>query len=389
VQSGALWAFAALFCLLLIDGALTNPHGFADRIAFLRGPASQDYTQYELGPRGWLALLSDSVLFSGRYYPALLWGLAVLGLGRVFWERPFRLFAMLPLLVIVSFTLFFNFVALRSEPRFLLPQSVFVAVYIGLGADLAFSAQKTWLRNGMKAVAGAGAVLALFGPLGIAMAFAADPRLDAERWMAGHMRPGDRVEIYGLNAYLPRIPAGLDARRISPRPLKGRNPLPGITEIRAPYGTAEEWRPRYLVIPGYWVASYIQTKSEASGGGRIVQKVGRAAQLDVDARNYFGALFAGRLPYRLAHRSGYTAPLGPSVNAYESLTQTVFIFERDPARDIEPIVTAPKSSASLPANLLYRGSRRTADAALGYPVQPGLAFVSRGYHIDRTWGWNA
>jgi hypothetical protein len=60
----------------------------------------------------------------------------------------------------------------------------------------------------------------------------------------------------------------------------------------------------------------------------------------MDARNYFTALFAGRLPYRLAHKSTYVPGLWPSVDGYESLTQSVFIFER------VPVPTAPAGHGS-------------------------------------------
>ena len=44
----------SLFLLLLVDGAITNPSGFTRRIAFLAGPASQDYADYLHGPlAGW------------------------------------------------------------------------------------------------------------------------------------------------------------------------------------------------------------------------------------------------------------------------------------------------------------------------------------------------
>ena len=61
-------------------------------------------------------------------------------------------------------------------------------------------------------------------------------------------------------------------------------------------------------------------------------EVRRSAYADLDARYYFQALFGGRLPYRLVHQSQYTAILRPPANAYESLGQTVYIFELDPAK---------------------------------------------------------
>jgi hypothetical protein len=82
-----------------------------------------------------------------------------------------------------------------------------------------------------------------------------------------------------------------------------------------------------------------------SRGGRAVPKVRQIAQGDLDARYYFEALFAGRLPYRLAHQSRYTAFLRPPANAYESLGQTVYIFELDPAKTFVPIVTGTTGQA--------------------------------------------
>lgn len=333
-----LWGGIALLALLLIDGAITNPHGFADRIAFLTGSASKDYAQYAASPLGWAALLRDMGNFSDRYYPSLFFLLALVGLVRVVSRFHLKVgvtaAGLLPLLAAISFTIAFNFVALRSEPRFLLPQSVCLAVYIGIAVDGFDYLAKRWLRMGLQALCIAAACLGFAHCVGIATAFLADPRYDAERWMAVHMHPGDTVEIYGLNAYLPRFPAGVALTRVGPKPLKARNPLPGVAELRAPYGAVEYRQPRFLVVPGTWVAVYLNGDSHLVGEGQIVQKVLGASQLDVDARNYFGALFAGRLPYRLAHKSTYAAPLGPSVDEYESLTQPLFIFEREPKEGI-------------------------------------------------------
>ena len=349
--AGLLWSAVALFALLLIDGVLTNPHGFADRLAFLTGPASRDYAQYEAGPAGWAVLLWDWAAAGPRYYPVLFFLLALAGVARVAYRfhlpQQSNPAGFLPLLAVVSFTLAFNFVALRSETRFLLPQSVFLAIYIGIGLDGIACLPRNGLRLGCKILCVAAAGLAFVRCAGISAAFLADPRYDAEKWMAAHVRPGQKVEIYGLNAYLPRFSHGPLLTRVGAKPLKARNPLPGVTEIRAEYRAVAARNPRYLVVPGFWVAAYLDRNLRLPRKGRLVPKVESASQLDVDARNYFGALFAGRLPYRLAHVSGYTAPVGPDVNAYESLAQTVFIFERDPARSFEPIVTAPNSAAGM------------------------------------------
>ncbi len=388
-----LWSVAALLAVLLVDGAITNPHGFADRLAFLTGPASKDYAQYEAGPAGWGALLVDMLNFSSRYYPGLFFLLALAGMARLACRFHLQSGAnpagFLPLLAALSFTLAFNFVALRSEPRFFLPQSVFLAVYIGIAVDGVEHVAKGWRRTALRALCVVAVFLAFTRCAGISAAFLADPRYDAERWMAAHMRPGDKVEIYGLNTYLPRFPAGLALTRVGPKPLKARNPLPGVIELREPYGALFRRQPRFLVVPAAWVAVYRDDVSHLAGRGRIVQKVLAASQLDVDARNYFGALFAGRLPYRLAHKSAYAEPLGPSVNEYESLTQTMLVFEREPKKEFEPIVTVPKPEAKRQANSPHGNFRHLAGWGADVLWLPGLAFVSRGYHIDHTWGWDA
>ncbi len=74
-------AAVSLFLLLLVDGAITNPSGFLHRVAFLAGPASQDYAQYLHNPSGWLALLSDMGSYFSQGYGLAAVTLAVLGVA--------------------------------------------------------------------------------------------------------------------------------------------------------------------------------------------------------------------------------------------------------------------------------------------------------------------
>lgn len=339
------WCTFALLVLLLLDGALTNPHGFADRIALLSGSASRDYAEYQDNWTGRLYVLKDMWANAPRYYPtfALLpAGFGILTL--VLRETGSRLIAgLLPFLAAVSFTLAFNFIALRTEPRFVLPQFVFIAVYIGIAVDKLAFASRFWMRAAGRALCLAAACYALYLCAGMSTAFIADPRYDAERWMKEHVRQGDTVEIYGLNAYLPRFPDGAVVSRVGSKPLSARNPLPHVTEVKQSYREIAVRRPRFLLVPGYWVRDYL----EAAGtyGGRAVPKVRLIAHEDVEARHYFEALFGRRLPYKLAHESRYTASLGPPENAYESLGQTVYIFELDRAKAFVPIVTGQEPAA--------------------------------------------
>lgn len=329
------WTAIALAALLIVDGALINPHGFADRLAFLAGSASRDYAEYQGNWAGRGAVLRDIWASASRYYPVLAILLAAIGI--VLHVKSSRqdvsraVAGMLPLLAAVSFTLAFNLVALRTETRFVLPQSVFIAVYIGIAVDALVFASSAWLRLVSRVVCVVTACYALYLCAGIDAAFLADPRYDAESWMRSHIRRGERVEVYGLNAYLPRFPEGAVVTRVGPKPLKVRNPLPGVSERLQSYGGIASRAPTYIVVPGFWVRDYLEPARRSAPEGRAVPEVRLAAYADRDARSHFGALFGGKLPYRLAHKSVYSAPLGPGAEAYESLVQPVFIFERVPS----------------------------------------------------------
>jgi hypothetical protein len=361
-----LWGAIAIAAVLVIDGALINPHGFADRIALLTGSASQDYAEYQNNLAGRLAVARDMAAHFSRYYPVPAALLMVFGVVAVMRRRGGALAAgLLPVFAAISFTVAFNFVALRTETRFVLPQSVVLAIVIGLGAEMLLaSVKKQWLANtALIAVA----AWAGYGVVGVHAAFWLDPRYDAEAWLARHVRPGDRVEIYGLNAYLPRQPANARVSRVGQKPLKARNPLPQVTEILQPYGAITARNPRFLVVTGFWVQDYLAPEGVVAERGRTLAKVREVALRDVDARGFFGALFAQRLPYRLVHRSDYSGPLEPDFDAYESLRQTVFIFEREPTGAVAPIVTAPKSAATTLPNPLYRPIWGWTDTRAGAP----------------------
>jgi 4-amino-4-deoxy-L-arabinose transferase-like glycosyltransferase len=325
-----IWAAIALAALLVIDGAVFNPAGFAHRIAFLTGPASADYAEYLNNWSGRLTLLEDAWGNFPRYYPAAAVILGVMGIlclprrG----ARPLFCASLLPLFAMISFTVAFNFMVLRSEPRFLLPQAIFLAVYIGIAADRIFCVTGRWPRLLGRAFVVAVAGLAFYQCAAVDAAFMLDPRYDAERWLIANVRPGDMIETYGVNAYLPRFPADAVVTRLDGRPLKSRNPLPNVTEVNQPLGSIIARRPHFVVVSGFWVKYYLTPVSLPQGRGRAIPRVVQSALGDVDARKYFTALFEGKLPYRLVHVAGYVPGFWVAARGYESLDQTTYVFER-------------------------------------------------------------
>jgi len=314
-------AALALLAVLLLDGALTNPSGFAKRVAFLTGPASQTYAEYWHGPLGWTALLTDMMRYYARGYGllAVVWT----GIGVWLTWRRRNAAGLLPLFAIVSFTLCFNFAALRSDDRFLLPQAVLACVYIGIAAEMIGHARPL-LRWSSQAVVAVTALLAVHQAIAINAAMMFDPRYDAERWMAAHIRAGESIESYGQNCFLPRFPGIAMVTRVGQGDLKLRNPLPGVREIQAPFAAPRD--ARYVVLSTAWTRRYLRSPVPL-GPGRTYSILQQTDFRNTDARHYFAGLVSGGLPYRLVHVAAPN-PFWPTVHIHDSLNEAIWIFER-------------------------------------------------------------
>jgi 4-amino-4-deoxy-L-arabinose transferase-like glycosyltransferase len=333
VATLSLWFVVTLALLLIVDGAIINPLGFERRMLLLIGPASQDYASYEAGLRGALALLGDAWRMAPNLLPefAILLGLLglVVSLLRVDGSVSIKVAAAVPFLAIVSFTLAFDLIALRMENRFLLPQTVFLSVYIGLFVDWIWLQERAWVRYAATVPVACVAFYALYLCIGVDNAFLHDPRYDAERWLATNVRPGQTIETYGDNVYLPRFPEGVSVTRVDEGLLVGRNPVFHATDLHQSYAALEERRPQFIVVSGRWVSDYLFDPS-ASAGRKVSN--GRLAVLgDRPARDYFRRLFHDRLAYRLAHLSAYSSRWLPAPTIYESLAQEIYIFRRSPS----------------------------------------------------------
>jgi hypothetical protein len=233
---------------------------------------------------------------------------------------------LLPALAIVSFTIGFNLIALRSDDRFLLPQAVLACVYIGIAADALAFAPKPWLRMAGRAALAVTALLALHQAIAIDAALLFDPRYEAERWMQAHIAPGEVIETYGQNCFLPRFPENAQVTRIGPGDLKVRNPLPGLIEQRAPFGQVRE--ARFVVVNAKWAERYLRPEVPLPPG-HIYSQLQQADFRNADARDHFKRLVQGKAGYRLAYAARYEGAW-PAVHIHDSLDETIWIFERQP-----------------------------------------------------------
>ena len=316
----------ALLALLLVDGAIPNWTGFVRRIAFLTGPASVDYAEYLKGPSGWLALLRDMGSYFAKGHGAVIVTLAVFGLvaHATRTRGGVRIAGLLPALAVLSFTLCFNFAALRSDDRFLLPQAVLACVYIGIAAEaLAFAAQP-WMRLVARAALAIMALFASHQAIAIDAAFLLDPRYDAERWMAAHVGQGETIETYGQNCFLPRFPSAARVMRIGSSDPNIRNPLPRVTEVQAPFG--EGRGARFVVVNAKWAERYLRPELPLDTG-HIYSRLQQADFRNADARSHFARLLDGEAGYRLVHAAQYDG-FWPVVHIHDSLDETIWIFER-------------------------------------------------------------
>src|ERR1019366_443695 len=316
--------------LLVIDGAVTNPAGFRDRVAYLLGPASQDFAYYPPTWAGRLKVASDTLLSFDQFYP---WAFALLAAAGVVVacrapDRARRAAGLVPLFAAVSFIVTFDMSARRSEHRFALPQMVFFGVYAGLALDelnARFAATRRWAF----AVGVAPVLLyALFKCVAVDVAMILDPRYDAERWMRERVRPGDAIELYGSTLRPPRRPADARIRGVAVDGGEGRTPLLGVTEVSDRFSNVEARRPRFIIQPAIWSLRYFVEPSWAASTGQTLSPGQARIEGDLDSRNYFHALLEGRLGYKLAHVSRWTSTFWPQVDVHARLTRESWLFER-------------------------------------------------------------
>jgi hypothetical protein len=317
----------------VVDGPLYNPQGFARRLAYLAGPASQPFAQYTDDWPGRLAALSDTVARFTFSYPLAFAAPVLLGAGLLMRDRGHhpsrRVAGVLPLLAAVSFTLTFNCVARRADPRFFLPQAAMLAIYGGVGVDALVSAGGSALaRWAGRAAAAAAFGQAAVGAVAVDANLVMDPRYDAERWLETHVRAGDAIETYGLNVYLPRFPPTASVRRVGPEPLVGRSPLPGVEEVVAGYGEPPARAARFLVVPEAWAGRYLAQRLDPAVAGSPRAPPVVLSPADREAGAYFRALRRdGVGGYRLAHTARWQSRVWPRLDIHASTAREVWIYE--------------------------------------------------------------
>jgi hypothetical protein len=327
---------AVLFALL--DVVVINPTGFRARLQFLTGPASQDFAQYSSDLAGRVRVLRVALDHYLYVTPTVLVALVALGLAlhasHVQSEQRGRWVAgLLPLLAALSFTFTFNCIARRVEHRFVLPQSLLLAVYGGLFMDRLLALSAPVLRAASQAVIAVGLGQQAFLALAVDSMLLTDPRYRAEAWLSENVTDGDAIETYGLNVYLPRFPAGAHVTRVGPEPPKRRNPMPGFEEVEDAFSHVASRNPKVIVVCEAWAWRYLNVPL-GEQDGVITPPTQMRTFTDQDGTRFFRDLVAGRLGYRRAYASDFEPGPFPRVDIHGSTGRPLWIYERDPFLDV-------------------------------------------------------
>jgi hypothetical protein len=337
LQSGAIAAALALLLFLVADAVVFNPTGFRARVAFLAGSASKDFVTYTNDWTGRGRMLADVVRGSERYYPKLLGALLVLGLVlesvRVLRKAPRAAIPFfVPLLAALSFTVTFDFTALRDDHRFFLPQAVLLAIYGGLAFERVVFAERRGVRIASQAILAMPFALALFACLAVDAQLLGDPRYEAEAFLEANVKEGDFIETYGNNVYLPRFPARAHVQRVGPEPLDRRNPMPGVTELQARFDGAAERHPRFIVVAEGWAWRYLIDPNMELEAGRLFAPTQKVTSTDREGTQFFWRLTRSLDEYGIAHVAKYRGRVFPQLDIHASTSREVWIYERKPGR---------------------------------------------------------
>jgi hypothetical protein len=284
-------------------------------------------------------MLADVVRGSDRYYPKILGAPLVMVLvvetvralrkdTRASSALPF----LTPLLAAVSFTVTFDFTALRDDHRFFMPQSLLLAIYGGLAFERLVFAEARSVRLAARAVLAVPFAVALYNCLAVDAQLLGDPRYDTEAWLEANTKPGDLIEVYGHNVYLPRFPSGVRVQRVDLGPVDRRNPLPDVTELQARFEDAAERHPRFIVVPEGWAWRYLMDPAPQLDEGRVFAPTQRVTSDDREAGRYFWRLTRSLDEYGIAHVARYQGKLFPRLDIHASTSREVWIYERKRGR---------------------------------------------------------
>jgi 4-amino-4-deoxy-L-arabinose transferase-like glycosyltransferase len=316
----------------LFDGVLVNPSGARARLAFLLGPASQPFAEYEPGALGRARALLDALVSAADGYPLVAASLVVAGVAlhvtSTRGARARRLAGLVPLAAAASFVVAFECAARRTDARFAMPAAIVCASYAGFALDRLSSARSPAPARALGyAVAAIAFAIGAYDVACVDANLIQDPRYDAERWLSENLAEGDRVETYGLNVYLPRFPSRARVTRVAPSTGEGTHPLPGVEEMVGDYARVDARAPRWIVVSAEWARRF--ERAGSMGWGREEAAGRRETQADDEGVAYFAVLADDRHPvYALAHVAHWSSSVWRPIDLHGSTSREIRIYRR-------------------------------------------------------------
>lgn len=332
VREAAIALGIGALVFLVTDAVVLNPTGFRARLAYLAGSASQDFAHYAPTWRGRFSIVEDVVRAAPRYYPTLLAltipaGM-VLAARRARARRGSLVVAAVPLLAALSFLVAFNFVARRTEHRFAMPVWTLLSVYGGLFVEAVVFAERRPLRIVAQGVASYAFAAGIFACAAVDANLVLDPRYLAEEWLRENVRPGDVIETYGLNVYMPRMPPNVRVIRVGPEPPDKRSPMPGVEEVQDAYGNAPQRPARFVVVSEGWVWRYLLDPGMKLEGGRELPATQLRTGRDVEATRYFQSLVMSEGAFEWVYTGHYMSTIFPRLDIHASTSREIWVYER-------------------------------------------------------------
>lgn len=285
----------SIVSFVIVENLLLNWNGFFKRIENLTGPNSKSYTSYTADPSGYTSMLKDlSDVFVRDAMPAVFTILAIAGVAYLVMQARKKETAFHDRLVflyaIISFTIFFNFMALRAEMRFVLPQSVFASFYAGYAISVIREKLSGRLKPLFAAMLCALCLYGLYYPMSINANLLFDGRYEATEWMKKNIPDGTKMERYEGYAYLPQLPSNVREY-----------------QIKKDFLDIEKRKPEYIIISSSYYPRFFTAEPEEGKGYKIADRT-KGFQ-ESDQALLIKDLFAGKLNYseekRFTHKISF------------------------------------------------------------------------------------
>ncbi|HOO73434.1 MAG TPA: glycosyltransferase family 39 protein [Spirochaetota bacterium] len=303
---------------LIAQNIVLNWEGFLYRFSLLIGSSREGGMHYEFSLIGLAAMLGGnlySFIYSALGPPmalTVLGGTAYFVIARRNRGREYAV-QLIFLLASLSYFICFMLIILQSTARFVLPQSVFLAVYGGFFVDRAIDSLRGRWKPVMACLAALAVVYSLYNTLSVNVEMLTDLRYSVEDWMKQNIPENSVIEYYAYLHYLPRFPDGTRSYRVKK----------DVSDI-------EKRKPDYIVITSHYYGRYQGTTDYVVVAGRIINSSKNIRRRQSDFPEFYQQLFTNTLPHYRRCKSFYRwEPWYREVSYARISPERITIFRRE------------------------------------------------------------